>query len=110
MTCPKCFASLYPDRGSVAELARYGYLGGRWHCVMGCTSIWIKERAAAVEAPIKLERRGHYHRRVREITCDRCHQPAQTKGPNTKRCDECRAELRRLRGRERWHRRVRRAA
>jgi len=77
----------------VEHFSRYGYIGGRVHCLHGCTSLWLLKRAdgADVTPPTNRQRRL-----TRMICCD-CHRSFDAKARNAMRCADCRREIHRLR-------------
>jgi uncharacterized protein YbaR (Trm112 family) len=93
MTCPVCRGELYADRRSVADLAEYGYRGGRITCQCGGTSIWLCERKAGADVVLPTtQQRG-----LVTVRCQGCRKYFKTKGTNAKRCSDCRTILHRLR-------------
>jgi hypothetical protein len=107
-TCPNCRGELYADRRSVADMATRGFRGGRITCMQGCTSIWLFEPIVSTKPEIVFERYVHEERKDRLITCERCHQPTETRGCNTKRCVKCRDAMKKIRAREASRRHVER--
>ena len=108
MKCEKCQGELCADRDTVAYVAQYGYIGGRVHCMAGCTSIWLLKRLDGSERVIPRDGRGH--RLKHKFRCVDCHQVELTQGSNTKRCRRCNVMLHRKRAAAAQRRYARRIA
>ena len=108
MICDKCHGELFADREAGAYVAQYGYLGGRVHCMAGCTSIWLLKRADGSERVIPRDGRGQRHKH--KFRCVDCRQVQLTRSYNTKRCKGCNVILHRKRAAAAQRRYARRIA
>lgn len=117
MNCEKCGNELFLDRKSVADLDVIGCVGGRFYCVTGCTSIWLKKTK---HEPFNLNivdgdtleetRKKRYYaaREPRFVNCKyrTCNILFQTRGNNVKYCLLHGPIMKRKRDRE-WFRKKR---
>lgn len=94
--CPKCGGELILDRSSVSDAARFGYVGGRIHCLAGCTSLWMTRYVAMAPEREWATIRGH---QPHEIRCKRCTNVILVRAPNALYCYPCSVERNRDRAR-----------
>ncbi len=77
----------------MALFARYGYVGGRVHCLAGCTSRWLLKRADGADVTPPTNRQ----RKILTVRCRTCDAPFTAKASNAMRCLACRREIHRQR-------------
>jgi hypothetical protein len=85
--------------------ARYGYIGGRVHCMAGCTSLWLLKRQDGVDVVPPTNKQ----RQLVALRCVDCSKRFMSKSTNGKRCEACRAAVHRKRARmaqRRYSRRI----
>jgi len=102
--CAKCGGELVLDRGSVLDAEHFGYLGGRVHCVAGCTSVWLTKHKPIVERPLDAPT-APMTREPHEVRCRRCENTFLAKAPNAMYCFPCGVTRDRARAREHSRRR-----
>lgn len=103
-TCARCGGELVLDHSSVSDARRWGYLGGRIHCLAGCTSVWLTKHVEQPGRPLN----APLTRQPREIRCRRCANIFIASAPNAAYCFSCGVE--RDRARARTHSRQKHAA
>ena len=76
--------------------ARYGYVGGRVHCLHGCSSLWLLRRADGADITPPTNRQKTL---IVMVCCD-CRKKFEAKARNAMRCLACRREVHRKRAME----------
>ena len=92
--CYKCGGELMVDTTSVREFAFYGVEGARLHCLLGCTSIYVRGEKTRLPNVIVRACQGKL---TNGKACPITFQVAQEQNRRTL-CEECT----RLRANKRW--------